>query len=341
TDETEGSSNNSNSSQNVPLYDIKDVPGKGRGLIARCDILKGTLVLVEKPLVIVPPIPSPAFIPAVEEALKWNIADQLRQLSKEQVRQFLSLHNNHRGQELHPFLGIAQTNALPCGPDSSTGALYATACLINHSCRPNCGHSWNSEVKHETIYAIRDIAAGEEITIGYLESGSQAERAKSLKASFGFDCACELCRLPAAELRASDDRRAKMKQLDRAIGTPPRMAFQPRECLHDCHSLLQLLDAEYPGSATALHARAYHDAFQICIAHGDQARARIFAERSYEMNVLCGGEDSPETKNAKYLALRPADHPAFAMCSKNWMTSRNMVKKGVSAERFERWLWRE
>ncbi|KAG6004958.1 hypothetical protein E4U21_000581 [Claviceps maximensis] len=335
------------SSRGEPLFDIRDVPGKGRGLIAREEIPRGTLVLVEKPLVVVPPVSASASISAIGEAVKWNIANQLRQRSRTEVRQFLSLHNNFRrrrrggGGTLHPFHGIFQTNALPCGPGSSTGAVYATVSLINHSCRPNCGHSWDSEAEHETIYAIRDIVAGEEITITYLEGGSHAERAESLNVSFGFACSCELCRLSTAELRASDDRRARMKLLDRAIEIPLRIASQPRECLQDCRSLLGLLDEEYSGSATALHARTYYDAFQICIAHGDQARARIFAERSYAVNVLCGGEGNPETKSVKALALRPGDHPSFGKCSQRWMTSRNMVKRGVSPERFERWLWRE
>ncbi|KAG5982535.1 hypothetical protein E4U55_001755 [Claviceps digitariae] len=319
----------------IPLYNITDVPGKGRGLTARFKIPKGTRILVEKPLVMVPAVQPPS-----GPTLEWQIANQLRQLSKAKVKRFLSLHNNFRGARVHPFIGIVKTNALPCGPGSLTGAVYPTLCLVNHSCRPNCHHSWNSELQHEAIHAIRDIAAGEEITIGYLQNGSHQERAKSLKDSFGFDCTCEICALPAADLQASDDRRAKVEELDRAIGNPLRMMNQPSDSLGACHSLLQLLDAEYPGFATALHARMYYDAFQICISHGDQARASIFAEKSYKIRVLCQGKESPETNSVRFLALNPARHPSFEVCSRRWKTRVDMVKTGVRPEHFERWLWR-
>ncbi len=44
---------------------------------------------------------------------------------------------------------------------------------------------------------------------------------------------------------------------------------KPSDCLADCHSLLLLLEEEYDGSAYALIARLYYDAFQISITHGD------------------------------------------------------------------------
>ena len=50
-----------------------------------------------------------------------------------------------------------------------------------------------------------------------------------------------------------------------------------------CRSLLQVLEEEYKGGAGALIARLYYDAFQISIAHGDQARASVFAERGYRL----------------------------------------------------------
>ncbi|KAG6019655.1 hypothetical protein E4U40_006809 [Claviceps sp. LM458 group G5] len=310
------------SSVDAPLYEIKDLPGKGRGLMARVCIPKGTRILVEKPLVIVASQASSA------TAMEKEIGNQLRQLSEKKIGQFLCLHNSFRGA-LPPFTGIVQTNALACGEDSSTGAVYPTLCLINNACR------------HETIHAIRDIAAGEEITIAYIPSGSSAERRRHLKEKFGFDCACEMCVLPAADIQASNGRRAEMENHDRAIANPLRMMRQPEKSLAHCRSMLKLLDEEYPASTTILHVRAYYDAFQICIAHGDQARASIFAERSYEMSVVCRGEDSPETKNMKPFVLNPTKHAGFELCSRRWKTSGKKVNRKLKPEEFEKWLWRE
>ncbi|KAG5973099.1 hypothetical protein E4U56_005299 [Claviceps arundinis] len=322
------------SSVDVPLYEIKDLPGKGRGLMARVSIPKGTRILVEKPLVIAASQTSSV------TAMEKGIENQLRQLSEKKAGQFFCLHNSFRGV-LPPFTGTVQTNALACGEGSSISAVYPTLCLINNACRPNCQQTWNQEAKHETIHAIRDIAAGEEITIAYIPSSSSAQRRHYLKEKFRFDCACEMCVLPAADIQASDDRRAEMESHDRTIANPLQMMTQPEKSLAHCRSMLKLLDEEYPACTTSLHTRAYYDAFQICIAHGDQARASIFAEKSYEMSVVCQGEDSPSTKKMKSFVMHPSKHTSFELCSRRWKTSKKKVNRKLKPEEFEKWLWRE
>lgn len=132
-----------------------------------------------------------------------------------------------------------------------------------------------------------------------------------------------------------------MQSLDEAIGNPFRMMNSPRESLRDCYLLLQVLEQEFDGGAGALIARLYYDAFQISIAHRDQARASIFAERAYKARVICEGEDSPETLRVKSLALKPADHSSFGVYSKKWQTTRDMVPKGLDTVQFDNWLFRQ
>ena len=260
-------------------------------------------------------------------------------MPKSVQRQFLSLHNKTPGK--YPFSGIFKTNALPCGPGSPIGGVYPTACLINHSCNPNAHNSWNSNEEHETIHAIRPIKRGIEITISYDRGGPSRIRQAFLKESFGFNCTCSCCSLSSSSLQASDDRRTQIQSLDEAIGDPLRMTSNPRASLGDCYSLLQVLEQEFDGGARALIARLYYDAFQISIAHGDQARASIFAERAYRARVICEGEDSPETLRAKSLALKPADHNSFGLYSKKWQTTRNLIPKGLDTVQFDKWLFRQ
>ncbi|PNP85936.1 hypothetical protein FNYG_00992 [Fusarium nygamai] len=144
-----------------PLFEVRDIRGKGRGLIAKVDIPAGTRIICEKPLLL-----ASTTMPGDLEA---TAAPRLKALSKPEQRQFLSLHNNFPGKD--PFSGIIRTNALPCGPDSIVGGVYPTISLINHSCLPNSYYNWSSEAGHETIHAIRPIKAGEEITISYVEGG--------------------------------------------------------------------------------------------------------------------------------------------------------------------------
>jgi hypothetical protein len=103
--------------------------------------------------------------------------------------------------------------------------------------------------------------------------------------------------------------------------------------------LLEVLDEEYVGYAGILNARVCYDAFQICIAHGDQARASVFAERSYEARVVCEGEDSPETQRMKAFAQKPATHFSFGMCSMKWKTSRAMIPKEMNQAQLQVWLF--
>ena|SRR5438876_11712018 len=93
---------------------------------------------------------------------------------------------------------------------------------------------------------------------------------------------------------------------------------------------------EYKGSASALIARLYYDAFQISITHGD----RVPAERGYRSRVICEGEDSSETREIKNLMENSAGHRNFG-ASERWKTAKGLVPKGLDTGGFEKWLWRQ
>uniref|UniRef100_A0A8H7K1N1 SET domain-containing protein n=1 Tax=Bionectria ochroleuca TaxID=29856 RepID=A0A8H7K1N1_BIOOC len=282
------------------MFEAKTIPLKGIGLVALQDISQGTLIIQEKPLLVTRP-GAPA-------ALEAFLSSELKKLNKASQRQFLSLHNNFPGK--HPFAGIMKTNALPCGSGSEIGAVYPTICRINHSCLPNSQNTWNSDTKVETIFAISPIKCGEEITISYDKGGPCAVRQASLKQSFGFQ-----------------------------YWRPFSDVEESRESLKDCHSLLQLLKAEYGGYPGALAARLYYDAFQISIAHGGKARASIFAEKSYQARLMCEGGETPEAKKVKMLATNPSNHSSFMACSSKWKNTKKEKFVEADDEAFERWLF--
>lgn len=270
--------------------------------------------------------------------MESNIVTKLKALSKNEQRNFLSLHNNFPGK--HPFSGIVKTNALPCGTDSVIGGVYPTICFINHSCLPNSHNSWNSALQCETIHAIRFIKAGEEITISYDKGDPYEIRRAHLKRAFGFVCNCSLCTLSPVDLEASDARRRQIQLLDRAIGDPTTVMRKPTKSLADCRSLLQVVEEEYKDDAGALIPRLYYDAFQISITHGDQARASAFAEKGYKSRLVCEGEDSQETQHIKGLMEKPTEHRHFGV-SQKWRNAKGSVPKGLDIVGFEKWLWRQ
>ena len=65
-------------------------------------------------------------------------------------------------------------------------ALYESASLLNHSCEPNLGVAL-SPGAHLSLFASRDIAAGEELTISYVDAALDVDtRRRALRHGYGF-----------------------------------------------------------------------------------------------------------------------------------------------------------
>lgn len=138
---------------------------------------------------------------------------------------------------------------------------------------------------------------------------------------------------------ARSKRRTRIQNLDEAIGDPFRMMSNPQESLEDCYLLVKVLDQEFDGCAGVLIARLYYDAFQISIAHGDQARARIFAEKAYNARLICEGEDSPETQQMRSLVSNPTKHSSFGAYSWKWKNTTCPISKDLETIEFDKWLF--
>ena len=85
-------------------------------------------------------------------------------------------------------------------------------------------------------------------------------------------------------------------------------------------------------------ARVCYDAFQICVTHGDQARASVFARMAYETRVYLEGQDSPDTQKMKTFMTNSADHMICGF-SRRWNIPRRQIPKGLDTEGFSQWLW--
>jgi hypothetical protein len=313
-----------------PLYTIKAIDGKNQGCVATCKITAGTRILAEAPLFTIPPTP-------LSQNLESVIVKRLKALDTDQKRAFLSLYNAHRDKS-SPFHGIMKTNMLPLGAGSPEGGIFLEASRINHACNPNAQNTWNKNLDQITIHSIKDIEEGEEITISYLaDSINSQRRQKELKNSFGFDCTCQVCSLPSALRHESDRRNEEIARLDEIIGGGVTIVSAPLSCLNSAHKLLDLLKEEDITDARV--ARLWYDAFQIAIANGDEARAKVFAERAYAERVLVEGKDSPDTALMKHYAEMPANHRLYGTTMK-WRQPAKKIPKGLSEEEFENWLWK-
>lgn len=297
------------------LYAIREVAGRGKGLVATTRIVKGTRLLSEAPVFRVPR--DNPDIKAVERI----VADKVKQLNVDQQRAFFDLTNSY-GNAHSPSLGIARTNVLPLGSNARSGGLFLEASRINHSCKHNAQNTWNEGIGRLTIHALRDIETGQEITISYLASHSgYVERQRFLKEVFKFECKCELCSLPRAQRKQSDTRLRNLQATESLLGgffwDIPKLGKE----LPLLHKMLNLFNEE--GIWDARISRAYQDAYKVAIENGDESRARVFAERAYDALRLIEGDDSLDTMKMKRASKK---------------LSVQMPQEMDEAE-FENWLW--
>jgi SET domain len=317
------------------MYAFRDVPGKGKGLVAIEKISKGTRILSEEPTLTVPRDEPDS------ERLRTSICQQVDALSEYQRQAFLSMHNIHAyGNVAEQYLGIVRTNGLPIETDGIGGGIFLEACRINHACDNNAQKNWNKNIKRHTVHALRDIYEGEEITIYYLSiHKNRKARREALQAKFGFTCSCRLCSLPPEQSQENDKRLDEIYRLDSLIGRGgiEGILSSPSRTLRYVDQQVQLYNEQGPDDAGL--PRAFLDAAQIAIANGDLARGRIFVERAVFGWRTAGGSDRAEVIEYGALAQDPSKHELYGISMK-WRTTVDEVPCGLEPGDFEDWLWK-
>lgn len=317
------------STNSSTLYALKDIPGKGKGLVASQALVPGALIIDEPPLFTTESLENPATI-------EKDLGAIVKSLPKKDQISFLSLHNNYPGK--NPFSNIIRSNGYPLGPSSDIGGIFLETARINHSCRPNAQHAWNDKLKRMLVHAVRNVQEGEEITLSYVAGGPSDARKEHIETYFGFDCGCEACSLPSHEQGVSDERLRKAQQLDEAIGDPKRVRHTPEKALNDCHALRKIYQEERIFDLRL--PRLYYDAFQICAMHSDQARASGFARAARDTRIICEGRDSIEAAELEKLASNPEKFENFGVTTK-WKSNVNDCPDDLDPYSFDKWLWKD
>lgn len=317
------------------IYAVQDIPGKGRGLVAIRDIEKGTRIICEKPIITIS-----HGIASIQQ-LGTSVLDQVISLNRNDREELFSMANVYTGTNLIELLyGIIRTNALPMGPNLNTGGIFLQACRINHACDSNAVNHWNENLDQLTIHAIRDIRKGEEITISYLSAlQNRQTRQEDLLQNFRFTCACQLCCSPLGESKATDAALDRIHAIDKIIEKRGIKGL-----VKPAQKMLGYVDEQVriwnnTAAAEIGLTRAYPDAFQIAIANGDLARARVFAERCLRLYEISLGNDSPDAAEYRGIVVNPATHKYYGMSTK-WATTVDEIPQSLDTQDFEDWLWR-
>jgi hypothetical protein len=84
---------------------------------------------------------------------------------------------------------------------------------------------------------------------------------------------------------------------------------------------------------------AYYDAFQVCVAHGDLARASAFMKLNINWRELYEGEAAEvAVAEKRRLVRRPELHRLYQEVSRKWRSKTSHAREEES-EGFEEWLW--
>eukprot|EP00929_Paragymnodinium_shiwhaense_P074029 TRINITY_DN37857_c0_g1_i1.p1 TRINITY_DN37857_c0_g1~~TRINITY_DN37857_c0_g1_i1.p1 ORF type:complete len:507 (+),score=101.54 TRINITY_DN37857_c0_g1_i1:140-1522(+) len=70
--------------------------------------------------------------------------------------------------------------------------LFQVVAAMNHSCEPNCRVKYDGNAI-ATVVALREIQAGEELCISYIDEDAPFEERREQLSEYGFDCACPRC----------------------------------------------------------------------------------------------------------------------------------------------------
>ena len=272
-------------------FEVKDAGVKGLGVFALQEFHRGDLVIAEAPLFSLQR-------GGKDRLSRKAVEDAVNALTPEKRQEYESLQSTCPNEE--GIWGIFATNVFQTNDDSC--GIFLLCSRFNHSCSLNARYSWNPEIKRLRIYALRDIACGEEIFVSYLSGtdvyGSTRMERQARLQSRGFTCDCVVCTQPNTV--ASDERRVRIKKIWESIPyfTP---SYSHERLLAITHAIQLLKEEGY----AADYNKFTNDAAWICAHHSDWASAKYWATETYKTVVAEFGEDSYRAKEVKEIFENP------------------------------------
>ncbi len=237
-------------------YYIKNTPdGKGAGMFAKEEIKRGDLILSEEPFLKIKSREPIEIIKIIKQSL-----------NPEQKTKLGSLCSSRDTSGMIPedrFFCIITTNFVSLKDDRVyESGVFEDFSRVNHSCRPNSNHFWNTYLNQEQLWCQKDIQKDEEIEISYMELyADRKSRQTHLKMVYNFDCRCIACSLTGIELSQSDKRRRNLAELDEQILSLASLR-RIDTALGMVENLLKILQEELPFEFCYV-ARASYDAFNL------------------------------------------------------------------------------
>ncbi|PPQ81272.1 hypothetical protein CVT25_015056 [Psilocybe cyanescens] len=294
--------------QDGPIFNVVDIPGKGKGVLAARDIKQGELVLREKSLFTVPlhVQSSPAVL----------IAERLQNLSPVKKEAFFNLSYVHFPEDLDPTehvdrlaLAIFETNAVSAGKD--TVGIFPNMARLNHGCSSafNVVYSWRNEQEGLFVHALKDVKKGQELLTTYTDTKRpRQERRAYLTQQYGFHCTCDVCSLPDGLSKASDRRLSEISSLYRKFATWGSKDIDGIEAINYIRKIWGIEDEEGYWSERGQLAA---DAAWVAASHSDVSATRAWALKAAKWFTYEIGADTPQVQTLIMAGDRPQSHNAW------------------------------
>jgi hypothetical protein len=296
------------------IFNVLDLPGRGKGCIAARDIKAGEMIVQEKPLVLVPA--DNITQDHIDEHFdKWTPrhAKALMDLSWSRIKtnDTINLDPATQSKEERYYLAeaIIQNNGVGMKTKGKVSlGVFPRMARLNHACagEQNTAYGWREDLGELRVYALKDIKKGSELLIAYTETRKpREERRAHLHKNYGFTCTCPICSLPDEESKKMDEKLLQFVPLYSTFHGY-NSDVPPVEAMNAMRDLWKLaLETDYVGE----RGKWAQDASYAAILYADVDSARKWLELAIKFATIQTGEDSPSVANLVFTLENILDHP--------------------------------
>ncbi|KAJ5503599.1 hypothetical protein N7463_006473 [Penicillium fimorum] len=284
------------------LIEFKESAQKGLGVFAKTNIPRGTRVISENALleIDIKTVTLNSIVPAFEHLPPSQQKSylELYGYAGELFKHFVEYETGKSWQELpevhRKVLAIYAANAF--------GYVFFLGSRINHSCIPNVNFAYNPILREEVFHVIRDIVAGEELTVMYIDGTNltQGQRQNELS-RYGFQCTCPACE-DTVQGRQRERKRAELAILDQELAATADDGTNEsyRKRLQVVQKMSAIQKSE--GLLNRQLRFVYYEAAKCCLKLKEQTMAYLWIEKIMEVDLYCVGKDHPEYRKMLTIA---------------------------------------
>lgn len=299
-----------------PPFEERELPGRGRGLIANKTVFRGDRIFAYTPVLL---LDDEAYEALDEDEWVKLEAAAVEQLPAASRAEFWQLFGQ---PTVNPVTDRINTNAFEI--DTAKGTFYGVfpeiavshsilsaarsiACSfgqrLNHDCRPNAAYFFDEESFTHYVHATTTVAPGTELTITYIDPHMpRSQRRRRLSSSWGFQCTCSLCTAHASISQESDSRLKQITDLTERLENSRSSSSEMAK------TLISLYEQERMHAAVS---NAYRLAARAFCAEGRRWETIAYARLATERTMLDEGFHDEEVDAMRRLVDEPDRQPCW------------------------------